>query len=261
MRPHHERAIRLLVEHFADDETCLGIIVGGSVAKGLEREDSDVDAMLVVTDELYRERWERNDLFYITGEFCDYPGGYIDGKFVDLRYLTAAAERGNEITRAAFNGAYVAHAKIDGLEDIVRRIPVYQPHEKREKIQAFYAQFECAAWYLSEAIHSGDRYLLTHAVSELVLYGGRLILAHNEVLYPYHKHLLVELRRAPDKPDGIVDLIDVLLERPGPETTRAFYDAVKAFRNWNEAFEAWQTRYMKDTELAWLDHHEYVGDR
>jgi hypothetical protein len=261
MKPQHERAVRLLAEHFAVDDTCLGVIIGGSVAKGLEREDSDVDAMIVVTDEVYRDHWDRNQMFYFTAEFCDYPGGYIDGKYVDMHYLTSAAERGNEITRAAFSGAFVAHSKIDGLEEIVRRIPVYQPDEKREKIQAFYAQFEAAAWYLSEAVHSGDRYLLAHSAAEMVLYGGRLILAHNEVLYPYHKHLMVELRRAIDKPDGIVELIDALMEQPGAETARAFYDAIKAFRNWNEAFEMWQTRYMKDTELAWLDGRAYVGDR
>jgi len=261
MRPHHERAIQRLVEHFAGDETCLGIIVGGSVAKGLEREDSDVDVMLVVTDEHYREQWDKNQLFYFSVELCDYPGGYIDGKYVTMDYLRAAADRGNEITRAAFHGTYVAHAKVDGLDEIVRRIPVYQISEQREKMQAFYAQFEAAYWYLTEALKRDDCYLLVHAASEVALYGCRLILEHNEVLYPYHKHLLVELERAPDRPDDLPRLLDELVTAPGAETAGAFYDAIKAFRNWNQAFEAWQTRYMKDTELAWLDGREYVGDR
>lgn len=261
MRPHHEEAIRKLVEHFAGEETCLGVIVGGSLAKGLEREDSDVDVMLVVTPGLYRERWERNELFYITAEFCDYAGGYIDGKFVDMEYLRAVAERGNEVTRAAFTGAFVAHSKIDGLDELVRRIPLFQASEQGAKIQAFYAQFEAAAWYASEALRSGDRYLLTRAVADVVLFGGRLVLEHNGVLYPYHKHLMAELRRVREAPDGLCDLVDALLADPGPRSLRAFYDAVKAFRNWNEAGEMWQTRYMKDTELAWLHKTPYVGDR
>lgn len=48
---------------------------------------------------------------------------------------------------------------------------------------------------------------------------------------------------------------------PGAETAFAFYDAIKSFQNFNPAFEAWQTRHMKDTELAWLDGRAYVGDR
>src|SRR3972149_8125423 len=107
MRAHHERAVPKLVDRCSKDETCLAVILGGSIAKGLEREDSDVDVMLVVTDDLYRERWERNELFYATAEFCDYPGGYIDGEIVNLDYVRAAAERGNEGTRAAFKGGFV----------------------------------------------------------------------------------------------------------------------------------------------------------
>jgi hypothetical protein len=261
MRPHHEEAIRRLVAHFADDPVCLAVIVGGSVAKGLARDDSDVDVMLVVPEEVYRERFERNQLFYITAEFCDYPGGYIDGKYVDLRYLSAAAERANEVTRAAFTGAFVAHAKIAGLEDLVRAIAAFPSGEKPDKIRSFYAQFECAAWYASEAVRRDDTYLLTRAVSDLVLYGGRLILEHNDVLYPYHKHLLSALRGVPDAPEGLCALIDALLERPNEANLRAFYGAIKGFRNWNEAGEMWQTRYVKDTELAWLRGTPYVGDR
>jgi len=260
MRPHHEKAIRKLADHFSKEEGYLAVIVGGSIAKGLEREDSDVDVILVVTDELYKQKWDRNELFYITPEFCNYPGGYVDGKIVDLKYVEAAAERGNEVTRAAFKGAFVVHSKIDGLEDLVRKIPAYQAHEKREKIQAFYAQFECAYWYFGEALRRNDKYLLTHAASQVVLYGGRLILAHNEILYPYHKLLMTELERAPEKPDDLMELIDGLLEEPNEENAKAFYDAIKGFRFWNEAWEAWQVRYLKDTELAWLEHRAYIGD-
>lgn len=261
MKPHHERAIERLVEYFAADETCLGVIVGGSVAKGLERDDSDVDVMLVVSDELFRDHWQKNQLFYFNVEFCDYAGGYIDGKYVTMDYLRAAADRGNEATRAAFIGAYVAHSKVGGLDEIVRSIPVFQRAEQREKLQAFYAQFEAAYWYLTEAARRDDRYLLSRAASDLALYGCRLILEHNEVLYPYHKHLRVALERVTDRPAELPRLLDSLVSTPGDETARAFYDAIKAFRNFNPAFEAWQTRYMKDTELAWLDGHEYVGDR
>jgi hypothetical protein len=260
MRPHHERAIQRLVDHFSQDPTCLAVIVGGSIAKGLERDDSDVDVMLVVTDDLFKEKWERNELGYITADFCDYPGGYVDGKIVDLRYIQAAAERGNEPTRAAFKGAFVAHSKIEGLEEIVRKIPEYPAQETREKIQSFYAQFECAYWYLGEAIKRSDRYLLSRAASDVVLYGGRLLLAHNGVLYPYHKFLMTELERAPEKPDNLTELANALLAEPNAENAKAFYDAIKGFRFWNEAWEAWQVRYMKDTELAWLEHRAFVGD-
>jgi hypothetical protein len=260
MKPHHERAIRKLADHFAKQEDCLAVIVGGSVAKGLEKDDSDIDAILVLTDEACKAKWERNELFYWTADFCDYPGGYIDGKIVDLAYMRAAAERGNEVTRAAFKDALVVHCKLPEIRDLVARIPVYQTHGQREKIQSFYAQFECAHWYIGEAIRRGDKYLLNRAVAELILYGGRLILAHNQVLYPYHKLFMDELRVAPDKPEDLMELIDALLQQSGVETARAFYDAIKRFRWWNESNEMWQVRYMRDTEWAWMENKAFVGD-
>jgi hypothetical protein len=261
MLPHHERAVRKLAEHFEQDETCMAVIVGGSIAKGIERDDSDVDVMLLVTDEVYERQWERGQLFYLTGEFCDYPGGYIDGKYVNRAYLEAAAERGNEVTRAAFKGAFVAHAKTEGIEALIERIAAYQPAERAEKIAAFFAQFQCAMWYATEGLRRDDRYLLTHAVSEMARYAGRLILAHNEILYPYHKHLMSAVAGAEDKPDGLLQMIDALLEAPDGDRIGALYRAIVGFRPWSETGEMWQTRYLKDTELAWLEGREYVGDR
>lgn len=260
MKPHHETAIQKLADHFSKEEGYLAVIVGGSIAKGVESEYADIDVLLVVTDELYEKRKDGNGLLYFSTDFCDYPSGYVDGKIVNLQYLKAAAERGNEVTRAAFNGAFVAYSAIPDLDDLLSRIPVYQTGERQEKIRSFRAQFECAYWYLGEAIKRDDRYLLNHAVSNLILYGGRLILAHNEILYPYHKLFMGELERAPEKPDNLMELINVLLEEPTAENAKAFHDAIMGFRRWDEPPELWAVRFLKDTELAWVEDRAYIGD-
>jgi hypothetical protein len=260
MRPHHQRAIQKLTEHISTQEEYLALIIGGSIAKGLEREDSDIDVVLVVTDEAFKERWAENKLIFFSLDYCDYPGGYVDGKIVNLDYIKAAAERANEVTRAAFNGAFVAYSRIPGLDDVIRRIPVYQPQEKQEKIKSFYAQFVLAYWYLLEGVRKGDRFLLNHYSAEMVLYAGRLILAHNEILYPFHKLLLRDLLNAPDKPENLMELLNAVLESPGRETAKPLYDAVIGFRLWNEALEPYHSRYIRDTELAWLLRTPYIGD-
>lgn len=260
MRPHHQRAIRKLAEHFSREEGYLAVIVGGSVAKGVETEHADIDVVLVVTDELYEKHREENRLIYFSTDFCDYPGGYVDGKIVNLGYLEAAAERGNEVTRAAFKGAFAAYSAIPDLDDLLSRIPVYQTHEKPEKVRSFSAQFECAYWYLGEATKKGDRYLLNHAVSSLILFGGRLILAHNEILYPYHKLFMTELQDAPEKPQNLMQLIRALLEEPTARNAEALHNAIKGFRQWNEPSEPWPVRFLKDTELAWMENKACIGD-
>lgn len=260
MRPHHRAAIDRLARHFSELDGYLAVIVGGSVAKGVESEYADIDAILVVNDELYEERSLANALTYFSTEFCDYPMGYVDGKIVDKRYLQDAAERGSEPTRAAFQNAIVAYCADPEIAHLVRLIPVYQKHEKPGKIRSFYAQFEAAYWYLGEALKRSDRYLLLHSASDLIMYGGRLILAHNEILYPYRKLFMAELARTPDKPDGLIDMAQALLEEPNADTARAFHDSVQSFRQWNDPPEPWNVRFIEDTELSWLHGKPYIGD-
>jgi hypothetical protein len=260
MRPHHERAVGALADHFAALEGHLAVIIGGTVAKGVAGEFADIDCMLVVSEDLYREHEARGQLTYFSTAFCDYPGGYVDGKIIDMAYLRAATERGNEPTRAAFIGAFTAYCADPEIDKLITKIPVYPVAKQADKMRAFSAQFETAYWYLGEGAKRGDSYLVTHATSDLVLYGSRLILAHNQILYPYHKLLMAALESAPEKPDGLMALIRAALAEPGVESARPFYDAIRAFRQWNDPPEPWNERFMRDTEWAWLNGTPYIGD-
>jgi len=42
----------------------LALIIGGSVAKGLERDDSDIDVILVVKDDYYEKQKKKRRLLY-----------------------------------------------------------------------------------------------------------------------------------------------------------------------------------------------------
>lgn len=259
MRPHHEKAIEKLTESLKKKKKYLALIITGSVAKGLENENSDIDIVLLVTEEEYMKRKNRRRLNYVSTSFCDWPGGYFDGKIVSLSYLKLVAERGNEVTRALFEKAWVAFSKIPELEDVLQKIPVYQKDEKMEKIQKFYAQFEYNKWFTEEALKREDRYALIRGVADLILFGGRLILAHNEILFPYHKLFMITLEEAPEKPEALMELIEKLLNEPNQKNIQSFYDAIKDFRNWNIS-EAWPNRFMIDTELAWIDDKAFIGD-
>ena len=259
MRPHHKKTIEKLVESIKQDERFLALIIGGSVAKGMEREDSDIDVILVTTDEEFKKRKKSNMFLYYTKDFCDYPGGYIDGKVVDLKFLQTVAERGSEPARDAFRDAWIAYSEIPELEDLFKKIPVFQKEEKIEKIQKFYGQFEMANWSIKEAERRDDEYLLTRGITDLILFGGRLILEHNEILYPFHKLFIQTLEKAPDKPELLMKLINTLLTDMNPKNAQAFYEAIKNFRKW-EIREFWAIRFMIDTEWAWIDGKPYVGD-
>ncbi len=259
MKQHHKNAIEKLTESLKKDDRYLAVIITGSVAKGEERDDSDIDFILVVTDEEYKKRKRRNRLMFFDTQYCDYPGGYVDGKIVNLAFLKIVAERGSEPARDAFRDAWIAFSKIPELEEILKKIPIYQKDEKAEKIQSFLAQFDIAYWFIGEAERRKDKYLLTRAATDLVLFGGRLILAHNEIIYPYHKLFMNALKKAPEKPENLIELIEELLKEPNSKNAQALYDTIKSFKKWRiKGFPSVQ--FMIDTELAWFEGKPYIGD-
>ncbi len=260
MREHHQRAVDKFVEHVRADSNCLAVIVAGSIAKGLESENSDVDVMLIVTEEAFVRRESSGEMAYWSPDFTDYPGGYIDGKFISVEYMEKVAQCGSEPARAAFDGAFIAWSRAPGFEELLARIPVYQEHERQGKMQSFVSQLLCLQWYAQEAQKRNDTYLMNWAAVRTVLFGYRLILAYNRILFPYHKWLTAYVRRAPEKPEQLVQLAEQLLQAPSRERVDAFCDRVLKFREWEMPPKGWPNRFMEDTELTWLNGRPPVED-
>ena len=88
-----------------------------------------------------------------------------------------------------------------------------------------------------------------------------MILAHNDMLYSYHKYLMEDLERAPDKPAAVVGLARRLIESPSKETAHLFYDCIMGFTKWPEAKEGWAARFIADTEYNWRSTRTPIEDR
>jgi len=157
-------------------------------------------------------------------------------------------------------GSRVLFSRIEGFEEEILKIRQYPIAEKAERIKRFHAQLEAWHWYCGEARKQGNRYLLGTAVSKLILFGGRLLLAHNEMLYPYHKWFLKVLERARDKPSDLMACIQVLTESPTAENVEVFYQKIKTFQPWNENPYGWGAQFMLDSELNWMDRKTPVDD-
>ena len=252
IRDHHRRAIERLAETYGTDPDYVGLIIGGSVAKGYARDDSDVDFLIVATDEVFERRLAARDLFINRRDLCDYEGGYVDGKIVNLAYLEQVADKGNEPSRAAFEGAFAAFSHLDGLEALLGRIPVYQDAGHEDRVRAFYSMAFIQHWLMNEAARHNNRYTILRAASQLALYSGRLILAHNRILFPYHKWLPRTLACAPEKPDEMLDLFNQLLEKPAIGPATDLFEAVRDFHDWGVSDLEAYTWFMTDVEWAWM---------
>ncbi len=260
MRTHHKQTIDRLVEHFKTEQNYLALIVGGSVGRGLELENSDVDVILVATEKEYQRRKALGELSFFSSQFCDYPGGYVDYKIVNYPYLTEAASRGSDPTRWAFSGAFVAYSRVAGLEELVEHIPLYQESEQAEKIKSYYSQVLLLIYFVKEAAKRPNPYLLSYATSNLALFAAKLILAHNKMLFPGHKWLMAEVGRAREKPEKFMELVEGVLREPGLESAVALKECVVAYRDWGLTYNQALTQFIEDIELNWRKARPHVSD-
>ena len=249
---HHRRAIDRLVNEYRDDTRFSALIIGGSVAKGFARPDSDVDFLIVATDDEFNRRRKQNDLFINRKDLCDYEGGYVDGKIISHAFLEEVADKGNEPSRAAFEGAFVAHSHLPNLDALLEKIPVYPEHDRDRRMKAFYSMAFIQHWLIHESFRHDNRYTITRAASQLALFSGRLILAHNRTLFPYHKWLTRTLESVEDKPVELLSQIEALLEYPNAENADALFHSVSGFRNWGVSDIESYTWFMTEVEWAWM---------
>ncbi|MGB5259533.1 MAG: nucleotidyltransferase domain-containing protein [Gammaproteobacteria bacterium] len=257
---HHQRAIDRLADAYRDEPRFRGLIIGGSLAKGFARADSDVDFLIIATDEAFEQHLAARDLFINRRDLCDYDGGYVDGKIINLAFLKDLAEKGNEPSRAAFEGAFVAYSHISGLDALLQRISVYPEAGHDERIRAFYSMAFMQNWLIHEAERHGNRYTLTRGASQLALFTGRLILAHNRRLFPYHKWLPKALEAAPEKPDDFMTCFNDLLDEPCGDHATALFGRVRTFRDWGVSDLEAYTWFMTDVEWSWMSGRTPIED-
>jgi hypothetical protein len=257
---HHQRTIARLAERLQADPDALALLLIGSVARGEARADSDVDFYLVVTDAAYRERRAADRLWVPADDLCDEPGGHAGGRALDLAYLRDVAARGPEPARFAFVGATPVFTRVPDLAELLVPIVRYPEQERTAKLISFASQLPVHLSYLELGEYSSNPYLLAQTAVELVLFGGRLILAHNRMLYPNRKWFMREFERAPDKPAGIVELARQLLVQPSIALATTFCELILGFQPWPQPAEGALARFQNDREFNWRQGSAALAD-
>jgi len=254
MKPHHQAAADLACQRLIQTvEGLCGVFVVGSIATGQERDDSDVDLAVVVDDVAYQQRFTDEQTAFIWTDVCDYPRGYVEGQFHSLSYLEKAGRDASEPTRYGFLGAFALHCPDPELESLVAKIPVYPEADVEHRLVSFMAQVQLNRhFFWSEAKKRSDPLLLSHAATQIVFFGCRMLLAHHRVLFACNKRLHEQTLALPDLPQGFDAMIADVLTQRSDEAKEAFCKAIEEAASWPEA--SWETllgRFRQDAELGW----------
>jgi predicted nucleotidyltransferase len=249
---HHERALAAFIDSVRGDPATLAVIAVGSVARGVERPDSDVDVSLVVEDDAFDAALARNRLSWIERQDAEYAGGYVDVKLASPRVLEAAAERGDDPMRASFEGARIAFQRGVDLGPVLEAIVTLPAAGWETRVRAYVAQARIHGGYFLPAAHGhGDAFLVQHAATHLALASARAALAERRTLLRGPKYVAATLA-ALDLPGGFLDRWRELVERPAPDTGARMLVAVEEWLGTALDHDDTLSTFVRDNEFAWL---------
>ena len=258
---HHKQSIKKLINYFKEDNEVIAIILGGSIAKGLERVDSDIDAIIVTTQNKYDELSAMNKLSECIWGYCNYDGGYFDIKYCTKSYLFSVESKGSEPSRNAFLCSKCIYSKDDEISLIVSEIPVFQKSEKQEKMLSFYSAFNLNYGYFWN-VSENNIYLRVKTAADIILFGFRLLLQENEVLFPCHKSLRQTVSELKNKPKDIIEKSDLFLSKLDDSSKDDFVSSILNFidfippKDYNVAL----TRFIDDNELWWYKNRPIIAE-
>ena len=251
--PHHREAVKELISIFREKEGVIALVFGGSVAKHMEREDSDIDAMVIVTEEFYERKRKVNCIAEcISMGDCAYPGGYFDVKYMTKDYIRDAAEKGSEPTRNSFIGSHVLFSADEEVTELVRRIPVFQKQEFEEKMLSFFSNLQLNYNYFWKACRP-EGYMKLKVASEIVYSLYRMVLQENEILFPCNRRLEQFVKLAPDQPEHLVEYCEEFCRTLEDEPLDKALEAWKAWTHYQYPTDSavCQSRYCDDFEQWW----------
>ena len=261
MYKHHEESLKIMTEHYRNQEGVIAFIFGGSVAKGMERIDSDLDGMIVVSQEEFDERTKNSTLTEVIHGKCTYEAGYFDVKYITKDFLKVAAEKASEPTRNSFYKAKVMFSDDPEIEGLVERIATFQKGEKAEKMLSFYSDMMLSHGYYWKSCKV-DGYMKIRVASEIVYCIYRMILQENEILFPCNRRLEEYVDLCPDKPENIVQKCRTFCETMDDALLDDIIASYHAWTKWehNSDIGVICSRRQLDFEKWWYIPRPLVGE-
>lgn len=253
MYQHHKQSIENMKEYFGK-HGAIALILAGSVAKGTEREDSDLDGMVILPEEAYAEKERSNRIAETIEGFCTYEGGYFDIKYMTKEYLKDLAERGSEPARSSFAKARILFCKDAEIEDILPRIPIFQKKEKEEKLLSFYSNFWLNYYYFLKTCPI-EGYMKMHTIAEIIYSIYRIILQENEILFDCNRRLEQQVTSVSEEASELVSLGKKLEISQNIQDADRFVDKYSEITAYvpPEDIAVVLTRYAKDFQEWWRE--------
>ncbi len=230
------------------DSSVLGVILVGSLAKGTEKEKSDVDVLIVVTDVSFNEYSRKHQLYWTLPvkdkqSYCEVDGKIINKDFIHkaINYGTESIKKTLQYSKVIFSKDNEIERNLKFLKDIIEVNQVYTTH--------FYALMKSKRYTADDDLDNIMQ--LKRSILDTVLYACRLVLAHNNKLYPCMKNMEQEIETCIDKPNHFIENMHKLLETLSLDDLDTFYKEVEEYYKCYVLDEQERKSYVIENEFFW----------
>lgn len=228
MYKHHEESIKNMIEHYRENAEIKALFLIGSIATGTERPDSDIDAVAIVSQNYYEQKKNGEGLEEVYFGKCTYEGGYFNIHYMTRKDLEELAENGSEPMRNMFSCAHILFCDEPDLPELAVNIPIFQKEEALSKQFRFYCTLKMFYTYFWVTCKP-EGFTQMHTVSGMIYNLYRLILIENEILFPSVRKLEEYVKRAPNKPEKIIEKCSRFMQSLSNEDCLAIIDS---FEDW-----------------------------
>jgi hypothetical protein len=219
-----------MTEFFREKPEVKALFLIGSIVTGTAREDSDVDAVAIITPEEYERKKQSGGTLEVIHGKCTYDGGYFDIHYHTRGDMEALLENGSEPMRNMFTNARVLFSNEEGLAELAAKIPMYPKKDMAEKQLRFYCTFKQFYSYFWKACKPTG-FMRFHVADGMIFNLYRLILIENEMLFPSMRKLEETVTVAPKKPEGIIEKVQKFMQTLSDEDCLGL---VESYEAWTE---------------------------
>lgn len=249
MNKNQEDTINQLIKHASKDENILGLILCGSLAKGTETDGSDIDVFVVVTDECFDKEKKIKNYFWGTNFDSEEFKVEVDGKIIPKDFLSKVWEYGNECVKSTLYHSKVIYSRNADIEKLLENKRFISIKQKNENIRKYYSLMKSCRFSADDDLE--NILFFNKCIYDTVFYACRLVLAHNDVLYPCVKNLHKALKQCKNLPDNFIELMNEVMDSYDFNKMVEFYNCVDSYFKEYRFDNRLRRGYVLENELFW----------
>lgn len=241
--------IEKIIEFAANNNDIIAILLCGSIADGTETDNSDVDIIVIITDDSFQKRILKKEYFWGSDfDRNEFPVE-IDGKILPESFLHDVWKNGSENIQSTVSNAKLLYSKNNILDFLVPE-RIMSDNYKTEQIRKFYSMMKSSRFSFNKS--GGNIFYLHKLIHDTIYYACRLVLTYNNLYFPCVKNVFKEISKCKAVPDNFEDRIKKLLSTYSESDLDDFYQSVDVFIQDYHFDNKIRKGYVIENELFWF---------